>query len=52
DYSIADPYLFTLTLWLPAHKLDSASYPKIHDHKQRMLERPAVQAALAAEEGS
>ena len=52
DYSIADPYLFTLTLWLPAHKLDSASYPKIHDHKQRMLERSAVQAAITAEEGS
>jgi glutathione S-transferase len=50
-YTIADPYLFTLTLWLPAHRLDSASYPKVHEHKQRMLERPAVQTAIAAEEG-
>ena len=49
-YTIADPYLFTLTLWLPAHRLDSASYPRVHEHKQRMLERPAVQAAITAEE--
>ena len=50
DYTIADPYLFTLTQWLPVHKLESTSYPRIHDHKQRMLEREAVQAAIAAEE--
>jgi glutathione S-transferase len=50
DYSIADPYLFTITQWLPIHRLDSASYPKIHDHERRMLERPAVQAAITAEE--
>ncbi len=49
-YTIADPYLFTITQWLPIHRLDSASYPKIHDHEQRMLERPAVEAAIAAEE--
>jgi glutathione S-transferase len=49
-YTVADAYLFTLTLWLPGHKLDSASYARVHEHKQRMLERPAVQAAIAAEE--
>ena len=50
DFSIADPYLFTITQWLPVHKLSSASYPKIHEHEQRMLERPSVRAAIAAEE--
>jgi glutathione S-transferase len=50
DYSIADPYLFTITQWLPIHKLDSAQYPKIHDHERRMLERPAVASAIRAEE--
>jgi len=48
-YSIADPYLFTITQWLPAHGLDSASYPTIHTHAQNMLKRGAVQAAIAAE---
>jgi glutathione S-transferase len=48
-YSIADPYLFTITRWLRFHKIDSARYPRVHDHMERMLERPAVQAALEAE---
>ncbi|HEY5644806.1 MAG TPA: glutathione S-transferase N-terminal domain-containing protein [Pseudomonadales bacterium] len=48
-YSIADPYLFTITQWLPSDGLDSSSYPVIHEHAQRMLERPAVRDALAAE---
>lgn len=48
-YSVADPYLFTLTGWLPAHRIESSRYPKVHAHYERMLERPAVTAALAAE---
>lgn len=48
-YSVADPYLFTLTQWLPAHRINVARYPKIRDHLNRMLERPAVRAALEAE---
>jgi glutathione S-transferase len=48
-YSVADPYLFTLTGWLPAHRIESSSYPKVHAHYARMLERPAVAATLAAE---
>ncbi|MGD8415768.1 MAG: glutathione S-transferase N-terminal domain-containing protein [Pseudomonadales bacterium] len=50
-YSVADPYLFTITQWLPAHALDSARYPTIHEHARRMLERPTVLAAIAAETG-
>jgi glutathione S-transferase len=50
-YSIADPYLFTITQWLPIHRIDSSAYPRIHDHLERMLDRPAVQAAIAAEDG-
>jgi glutathione S-transferase len=51
-FSVADCYLFTLTQWLPAHRIDSARYPKVHDHLTRMLARPAVQAALAAEDAA
>ncbi|MEM8767455.1 MAG: glutathione S-transferase family protein [Pseudomonadota bacterium] len=49
-YSTADAYLFTITQWLPIHGLASADYPKIHTHAERMLARPAVEAAIAAEE--
>lgn len=50
-YSVADPYLFTITQWLPIHGLESASYPAIHEHHRSMLDRPAVQSAIAAETG-
>lgn len=50
-YSVADAYLFTVGQWLRAHRIDIADYPKIHAHQQRMLERPAVQAAIEAEGG-
>ena len=49
EYSVADPYLFTITQWLPIHGLEASSYPKISRHMERMLERPAVQAAIEAE---
>lgn len=51
QYTVADPYLFTITQWLRVHDLDVARYPKIAAHHQRMLERPAVQAVLEAERG-
>lgn len=48
-YTVADPYLFTITQWLPAHRVNVARYPKIREHLNRMLARPAVVAALEAE---
>ena len=48
-YSVADPYLFTLTQWLRFNKIDPADYPNVNEHHQRMLARPAVGAALEAE---
>ncbi|MEQ8857957.1 MAG: glutathione S-transferase N-terminal domain-containing protein [Pseudomonadales bacterium] len=50
-YSIADPYLFTITQWLPGHRVNVARYPKIRDHLNRMLQRPAVKAAVEFEGG-
>lgn len=48
-YTVADPYLFTIAQWLPAHRVNVARYPKIREHLNRMLRRPAVVAALEAE---
>lgn len=45
-YSVADPYLFTISRWMPRDGVDIARFPKIADHQRRMLERPAVQRAL------
>jgi glutathione S-transferase len=49
SYSIADPYLFTIAQWLPSDGVDLARFPRVSDHQARMLTRPAVQEALAAE---
>ena len=47
DYSIADPYLFTIAGGLEADGVDPARFPKILDHRNRMAERPAVARVLA-----
>ena len=47
DYSVADPYLFVLAGWLGSGGVDIAAFPRIADHHARMLNRPAVQRALA-----
>lgn len=49
DYTIADPYLFTLAQWMESDGVDPARYPKVAEHRARMRERPSVKAALAAE---
>lgn len=51
-YSVADPYLFTVTEWLRFHKIDTQRYPRVHEHRERMLERPAVQTVLETETSS
>lgn len=47
-YSIADPYLFTIAGWLEKDGVDIARFPRVRDHFNRMLERPAVERACAA----
>ncbi|MGE0118543.1 MAG: glutathione S-transferase family protein [Dongiaceae bacterium] len=49
DYTICDPYLFTVARWLEGDGVDPARFPKVNDHRRRMSDRPAVKAALGAE---
>jgi glutathione S-transferase len=51
SYTICDPYLFTLTQWLDGDGVDRNKLPKIQEHTRRMLERPSVRKAIAAEAG-
>ncbi len=48
-YTIADPYLFTVGKWLEGDGVDTARVPRVLEHRRRMLERPAVNQALAEE---
>jgi glutathione S-transferase len=49
NYTIADPYLFTLAQWLEGDGVDPARFAKVNDHRNRMLARPSVKRALAQE---
>ena len=48
-YTICDPYLFTLGLWLEGDSVDVSTLPKVLAHRRRMEQRPAVQKVLAEE---
>src|SRR6266576_5089239 len=49
QYTVCDPYLFTVALWLEGDSVDLADLPKVADHRKRMSERPAVKKVLAEE---
>jgi glutathione S-transferase len=49
QYTIADPYLYTLAQWLEADGADVATIPRVVDHRARMKERPAVKKAISEE---
>jgi glutathione S-transferase len=49
QYTICDPYLFTLAGWLEGDSVDLSTLPKVMDHRKRMSERPAVREVLAEE---
>lgn len=47
--SFHDAYAFTLLRWGGAAGIDPASLPRLHAHVQRVMQDPAVAAALARE---
>ena len=48
-FSVADPYLFTVTNWAPRVGVDISSFANIASFRERMAARPAVQAAMKHE---
>lgn len=48
DYSIADPYLFTIAEWLEGDGVDPTPFPKLLAHRERMAARESVRRAKAA----
>ena len=47
DYTVGDPYLYTLSTWLDGDKADLAKLARVVEHRQRMSERASVKQALA-----
>lgn len=48
-FTVADAYLYTVTKWADAVKLDISGFPSLVAFQQRVAERPSVQAARKAE---
>jgi len=48
-FTVADAYLFAVLQWCGTQGIDLALYPNLDDYEARIANRPAVQAALAAE---
>ena len=46
SYSLADPYLFTISNWLEGDGVAIRDFPNIADHNRRMRERTAVAKIL------
>ncbi len=49
QFTAADAYLFTVTRWANAVKLDLADYPNLKAYMARVHARPAVQQAMKEE---
>lgn len=49
QYTVADPYLFTLAQWMEADGVDPRKTPRIAAHREMMHSRESVKKALNAE---
>lgn len=52
QYTICDPYLFTLVQWMEGDSVNRADFPRIGEHHARMMARGSVRRALAIETAS
>jgi glutathione S-transferase len=50
QYTICDPYLYTIALWLEGDGVDVAAYPKVAAHMKRMAERSAVKKVMGEQQ--
>jgi glutathione S-transferase len=50
QYTVCDPYLHTIALWLEGDGVDLKTLPRVADHTRRMSERPAVQRVMGVQQ--
>ena len=47
SFSLADPYLFVVSTWLPGDGVDMGQFPKLAAFHKSMWDRPSVRMALS-----
>ena len=50
QYTICDPYLYTIALWLEGDSVDLKTLPKVAAHMKRMADRPAVKKVMGEQQ--
>ena len=50
QYTVCDPYLYTIALWLEGDSVDLKTLPKVADHMKRMADRPAVKKVMGEQQ--
>src|SRR5712671_4928588 len=50
QYTVCDPYLYTIALWLEGDGVDLKTLPRVADHIKRMSERPAVKQVMGQQQ--
>ena len=50
QYTVCDPYLYTIALWLEGDSVDLKTLPRVADHMKRMAERPAVKKVMGEQQ--
>jgi glutathione S-transferase len=49
QFTVCDGYLFTIADWLEGDGVDTDSFPRVLEHRERVRARPAVSKVLAEE---
>jgi glutathione S-transferase len=52
QYTICDPYLYTIELWLEGDSVDIKTLPRVADHMKRMNERAAVKKVMGEQKAA
>jgi glutathione S-transferase len=52
QYTICDPYLYTIELWLEGDSIDVKTLPRVADHMKRMNERAAVKKVMGEQKAA
>ena len=50
QYTVCDPYLYTVAIWLEGDSVELKTLPRVADHMKRMSERPAVQKVMGEQQ--
>ncbi len=52
QYTVADPYLYTVSRWMEADSVDPSRFPRVQAHRERMAGRDSARKTLATHDAA